>query len=90
MISDHVAMTPDVRQRYPEPFYDPFTTLAWLAGHLGGLVTGAIVAGALAYAPRKRRNLVVGGTVAALLLFMAALVVIQTIALRSTPVPVGF
>ena len=28
MISDHVAMTPDVRQRYPEPFYDPFATLA--------------------------------------------------------------
>src|SRR5262249_59055810 len=32
MISDHVAMTPDVRTRYPEPFYDPFLTLAWLAG----------------------------------------------------------
>src|SRR6202795_3796521 len=32
MISDHVAMTPDVRQRYPEPFYDPFATLAWMAG----------------------------------------------------------
>src|SRR2546430_15122104 len=32
MISDHVAMTSDVRQRYPEPFYDPFATLAWIAG----------------------------------------------------------
>jgi probable F420-dependent oxidoreductase len=32
MISDHVAITPDVAVRYPAPFYDPFTTLAWLAG----------------------------------------------------------
>jgi probable F420-dependent oxidoreductase len=31
MISDHVAMTPDVAARYPAPFYDPFVTLAWLA-----------------------------------------------------------
>ena len=32
MISDHVAVTPDVAARYPAPFYDPFTTLSWLAG----------------------------------------------------------
>jgi len=32
MISDHVAITPDVQGRYPAPFYDPFTTLGWLAG----------------------------------------------------------
>jgi probable F420-dependent oxidoreductase len=31
MISDHVAMTPDVVARYPAPFYDPFVALAWLA-----------------------------------------------------------
>src|SRR5712692_11573193 len=31
MISDHVAITPDVQARYPAPFYDPFTTLGWLA-----------------------------------------------------------
>jgi probable F420-dependent oxidoreductase len=31
-ISDHVAVTPDVARQYPAPFYDPFTTLAWLAG----------------------------------------------------------
>jgi membrane associated rhomboid family serine protease len=61
-----------------------------LAGHLGGLITGAIVAGALAYAPRKTRNWVVAGTVGALVLFMATLVVIQTIALRSLSVPAGF
>ncbi|HUG36340.1 MAG TPA: LLM class F420-dependent oxidoreductase [Candidatus Limnocylindrales bacterium] len=32
MISDHIAITPDVQGRYPAPFYDPFTTLGWLAG----------------------------------------------------------
>lgn len=32
MISDHVAVTPDVQAQYPAPFYDPFITLAWLAG----------------------------------------------------------
>lgn len=32
MVSDHVAVTPDVAEQYPAPFYDPFTTLAWLAG----------------------------------------------------------
>ena len=32
MVSDHVAVTPDVATQYPAPFYEPFTTLAWLAG----------------------------------------------------------
>lgn len=32
MVSDHVTITPDVAEQYPAPFYDPFTTLAWLAG----------------------------------------------------------
>ncbi len=31
MISDHIAMTPDVVARYPAPYYDPFVTLGWLA-----------------------------------------------------------
>jgi len=31
-ISDHVAITPSVRERYPEPFYDALITLSWLAG----------------------------------------------------------
>jgi hypothetical protein len=53
-----------------------------LAGHLGGLVTGAIIALALAYAPRKTRNLVVGGVVAALVVVMALLVIVQTQALQ--------
>lgn len=32
MMSDHVALTPEVQRLFPAPFYDPLTTLAWLAG----------------------------------------------------------
>ena len=32
MMSDHIAVTPDVAQEYPALFYEPFTTLSWLAG----------------------------------------------------------
>ena len=32
MVSDHVAVTADVAAQYPAPFYEPFTTLSWLAG----------------------------------------------------------
>jgi alkanesulfonate monooxygenase SsuD/methylene tetrahydromethanopterin reductase-like flavin-dependent oxidoreductase (luciferase family) len=44
MVSDHVAITPDVAERYPEPFHDPFATLSWLAGVTdGGLRLGTTV-----------------------------------------------
>ncbi|HEY0537000.1 MAG TPA: LLM class flavin-dependent oxidoreductase [Actinoallomurus sp.] len=32
MVSDHIVVTPDVAAQYPSPFYEPFTTLSWLAG----------------------------------------------------------
>jgi probable F420-dependent oxidoreductase len=32
MVSDHVTVTPDVASQYPAPFYEPFTTLSYLAG----------------------------------------------------------
>jgi alkanesulfonate monooxygenase SsuD/methylene tetrahydromethanopterin reductase-like flavin-dependent oxidoreductase (luciferase family) len=32
MVSDHIVITPDVAERYPERFFEPFTTLSWLAG----------------------------------------------------------
>jgi len=32
MVSDHIAVTPDVAEQYPAPFYEPFTALAWFAG----------------------------------------------------------
>lgn len=44
MMSDHVAPTPDVNALYPPPFYDPFTTLAWLAGLTDRLELGTSVA----------------------------------------------
>ncbi|QFG20740.1 TIGR03619 family F420-dependent LLM class oxidoreductase [Actinomadura sp. WMMB 499] len=44
MISDHVAVTPDVAEQYPAPFYDPFTVLAWLAGTTERIALGTTVA----------------------------------------------
>ena len=32
MTCDHIAVTPDVQSRYPAPFYEPLSTLGWLAG----------------------------------------------------------
>ncbi|ONI69098.1 LLM class F420-dependent oxidoreductase [Kribbella sp. ALI-6-A] len=43
MMSDHVAITPDVAEQYPAPFYDPFTTLSWLAGQTGTIQLGTTV-----------------------------------------------
>lgn len=43
MISDHVAITPDVAARYDTPFWDPFVTLAWLAGTTRRLELGTTV-----------------------------------------------
>jgi probable F420-dependent oxidoreductase len=43
MISDHVALTPDVHAVYPAPFYDPFATLAWLAGETERIELGTTV-----------------------------------------------
>lgn len=43
MISDHVAVTPDVAEQYPAPFYEPFTTLSWLAGVTDRIQLGTTV-----------------------------------------------
>lgn len=43
MISDHIAVTPDVAEQYPAPFYEPFTTLAWLAGITSRIRLGTTV-----------------------------------------------
>src|ERR1700743_1399446 len=32
IVSEHVVVTPAVAGRSPEPFFEPFTTLSWLAG----------------------------------------------------------
>ena len=43
MVSDHVVVTPDVAEQYPAPFYEPFTTLSWLAGLTGRIMLGTTV-----------------------------------------------
>ncbi|QKW19655.1 LLM class flavin-dependent oxidoreductase [Kitasatospora sp. NA04385] len=43
MVSDHVAVTPDVAERYPEPFHEPFTTLSWLAAQTTRVRLGTTV-----------------------------------------------
>jgi probable F420-dependent oxidoreductase len=43
MVSDHVAVTPDVARLYPAPFYEPFTALAWLAGRTSRVELGTTV-----------------------------------------------
>ncbi|WP_432935407.1 LLM class flavin-dependent oxidoreductase [Kribbella sp. CA-253562] len=43
LMSDHVAITPDVAEQYPAPFYEPFTTLSWLAGRTGSIELGTTV-----------------------------------------------
>jgi alkanesulfonate monooxygenase SsuD/methylene tetrahydromethanopterin reductase-like flavin-dependent oxidoreductase (luciferase family) len=43
MVSDHIALTPDVAEQYPAPFYEPFTTLSWLAGLTRGIRLGTTV-----------------------------------------------
>ncbi|MEE2995993.1 MAG: TIGR03619 family F420-dependent LLM class oxidoreductase [Pseudomonadota bacterium] len=43
MTSDHVTVTPDVADRFPAPFYEPLSTLGWLAGLTKGISIGASV-----------------------------------------------
>jgi probable F420-dependent oxidoreductase len=43
MTSDHVAVTPDVTARYPAPFWEPFTTLGWLAAKARHVELGTTV-----------------------------------------------
>jgi probable F420-dependent oxidoreductase len=44
MVSDHVAVTEDVKAHYPAPFYDPFVALAWFAGITQKVELGVSVA----------------------------------------------
>ncbi|MCZ6874380.1 MAG: LLM class F420-dependent oxidoreductase [bacterium] len=43
MTSDHIAITPDVQSRYPAPFYEPLSTLGWLAGITQTIAIGTTV-----------------------------------------------
>jgi membrane associated rhomboid family serine protease len=54
--------------------------ISW-QGHLGGLITGAVVAAAYIYAPRDRRSLVQGTATVGLLVLFAFMIVMRTTAL---------
>ena len=43
MVSDHIAITPDVAERYPGPFFDTPATLGWLAARTTTIELGTIV-----------------------------------------------
>ncbi|MCX4552883.1 TIGR03619 family F420-dependent LLM class oxidoreductase [Streptomyces sp. NBC_01387] len=43
MISDHVAVTADVQEAYPAPFYDQFVLASHIAGRVPGLTLGTTV-----------------------------------------------
>jgi probable F420-dependent oxidoreductase len=43
VVSDHVVLTPEVTEIYPEPFHDPFVLLAWLAGQTSTVRLGTSV-----------------------------------------------
>lgn len=43
MTSDHIAVTSDVNGRYPAPFYEPISTLGWLAGITTTIEIGSTV-----------------------------------------------
>lgn len=64
--------------------YPLFTSqnISW-QGHLGGLVTGAVIAAAYAYAPRNQRNLVQAGATVAVLVTFLALIWWRTAELRA-------
>lgn len=63
--------------------YPLFTSqnISW-QGHIGGLLTGAAVAAAFAYAPRQQRTVVQAGAAVAVLVLFVALVVWRTADLR--------
>ncbi|MDA3040457.1 MAG: TIGR03619 family F420-dependent LLM class oxidoreductase [Actinomycetota bacterium] len=43
LTSDHIAVTPDVGERYPGPFYEPLGLLGWLAGVTERIAIGTTV-----------------------------------------------
>ncbi len=43
MTSDHIAVTSDVNARYPAPFYEPISTMGWLAGITKSMEIGSTV-----------------------------------------------
>jgi membrane associated rhomboid family serine protease len=59
-----------------------FSGISW-EGHVGGLITGAILAAAFAYAPRGRQQAVQVGASAVVAAVLVILTVIQTTVLSA-------
>jgi membrane associated rhomboid family serine protease len=59
-----------------------FSGISW-EGHVGGLITGAVLAVAFAYAPRHRQKIVQVGASAVVAALLVVLTVVQTAALTS-------
>jgi hypothetical protein len=58
--------------------------ISW-AAHIGGLIIGAAVGVAMAYAPREHRRRVLVASVAGIVLLLAAVVAFQTARIASLP-----
>ena len=43
MIADHAALTPEVLEQYPDHYYEPFTSLVWLAAQTQKIQLGTTV-----------------------------------------------
>ena len=43
MTADHVALTPEVLEQYPEPYYEAFTNLSWLSAQTQKIKLGTTV-----------------------------------------------
>jgi len=43
MVSDHIALVPEVQRGFAAPFYDPFTALAWLVAKTRTIELGTTV-----------------------------------------------
>lgn len=43
LTSDHIVTTPEVDERYPAPFYEPLSTLGWMAGVTSRISIGSTV-----------------------------------------------
>ena len=56
MSSDHIAVTPDVSSRYPAPFYEPLTTMGWLAATTQSMEIGTTVAILPYRSPQRSRE----------------------------------
>ena len=43
MTADHIALTPEVQEQYPGPYYEAYTNLAWLAAQTSDILLGTTV-----------------------------------------------